>query len=308
VREGRWEAARETLSRAAKRRIVAPEPARHRLGVIRHELSLAAAARGDRRQAIALAAQAQSLAQDLAVPALHHARLLLEDQRIGPAAKAVERAWRTAPHPGLAQLYGAIRDGEPPLARLKMFERLAGQNPAARESHLAVAEAALEAKLWGEARTHLERALMADPPPLASPKPANATAFAPPLAEERPLAPASLPVGEGGPPARPTARQCLMMARLEEAEHGDFARTREWLDRAVEATPDPCYVCARCGGESLEWYSLCPHCGAFDALVWQTPARAVPGGAGPEMIGGGPAAELAAVPSPEPSPVDPATG
>ena len=28
--------------------------------------------------------------------------------------------------------------------------------------------------------------------------------------------------------------------------------------------PDPRYVCASCGGESLEWRSLCPHCGSFD--------------------------------------------
>jgi HemY protein len=53
---------------------------------------------------------------------------------------------------------------------------------------------------------------------------------------------------------------------------------REWLDRAVGAMPDPRYVCARCSGENLDWHSLCPHCGAFDALSWRTPAWAAPGG------------------------------
>ena len=308
AREGRWEAARETLSRAAKRRIIAPERARHHQGVIRHELSLAAAARGDRHRAIALAAEAQALAPDLAIPAVHHARLLLEDRRIGRAAKAVERAWRTAPHPELAQLYRAIRDAEPPLARVKSFERLAAQNPTARESHLAVAEAALEARLWGEARDHLERALMADPPPSASPKPANATASAVLPAEDGPLVATALPAGQGASPARPTARLCLMMARLEEAERGDFARTREWLDRAVEATPDPRYVCASCGGESLEWHSLCPHCSAFDALAWLTPAWAVPSGGRPKEVEARPRAELAAAPPRELPTAHPAKG
>ncbi|MFZ3237430.1 MAG: hypothetical protein WA184_18950, partial [Stellaceae bacterium] len=46
-----------------------------------------------------------------------------------------------------------------------------------------------------------------------------------------------------------------------------------WRDRAVHALPDPRYVCADCGGESAEWRSLCPHCGAFDTLAWRTPAR-----------------------------------
>jgi HemY protein len=65
-----------------------------------------------------------------------------------------------------------------------------------------------------------------------------------------------------------------MMARLEEAEYGIGPGSREWLDRAVTAMPDPRYVCATCGGESLEWRSLCPHCGSFDALAWRTPAWA----------------------------------
>jgi uncharacterized membrane-anchored protein len=64
------------------------------------------------------------------------------------------------------------------------------------------------------------------------------------------------------------------MARLEEAEHGSVGGMREWLDRAVGAMPDPRYVCASCGGESLEWRSLCPNCGSFDMLGWRTPAWA----------------------------------
>jgi HemY protein len=65
-----------------------------------------------------------------------------------------------------------------------------------------------------------------------------------------------------------------MMARLEEAERGDVALAREWLDRAAGALPDPRYICANCGADSLEWSSLCPRCGAFDALAWRTPAWA----------------------------------
>jgi HemY protein len=66
------------------------------------------------------------------------------------------------------------------------------------------------------------------------------------------------------------------MARLEEAERGSEGAMREWLDRAVTAMPDPRYICAICGGESLEWRSLCPHCGNFDQLAWRTPAWIAP--------------------------------
>jgi HemY protein len=262
AREGRWDAALETLAQAVKRRIIPRERARHHRGVIRYELSLAALAGGERARGRNLAAQAQALTPDLAAPAAHHARVLLQDHRTGPAAKAIERAWRTIPHPDLAQVYGAIHEGAPPLDRLKRFERLAAQNPDARETHLAVAEAALEAQLWGEARRHLDRALSAPAPPLIARLPKPASFSVPPTPDENP----SL--------AGPTPRLCLMMARLEEAEHGIGPGSREWLDRAVTAMPDPRYICATCGGESLEWRSLCPHCGSFDALAWRTPAWA----------------------------------
>jgi HemY protein len=265
AREGRWDPALETLTQAVKRRIIPRERARHHRGVILYELSLAALATGDLARGRNLAAQAQALTPDLAVPAAHRARVLLQDNRTGPAAKAIERAWRTIPHPDLAQVYGAIHDGAPPLERLKSFERLAAQNPDARETHLVIAEAALDAQLWGEARRYLEQALSAPSPPLiarlSNPAPFRAT----PDPDEN----ASL--------TGPTPRLCLMMARLEQAEHGVGSGSREWLDRAVTAMPDPRYVCATCGGESLEWRSLCPHCGSFDALAWRTPAWAAAG-------------------------------
>ncbi len=156
AREGRWEAARDTLAQAVKHRLVPAERARHHRGVILYELSRAALTSGDRRRSTALAAEAQGLTPDLVAPAVHHARLLLAERRTGPAAKAVEHAWRTAPQPELAQVYAEIHGDAATLARVKCFERLAAQNPDARESHLALAEAALVAQLWGEARRHLE--------------------------------------------------------------------------------------------------------------------------------------------------------
>ena len=258
AREGRWEAALDTLTEAAKRRIIPRERARRHRGVILYELSLAALATDARSRALHLAAQARTLAPDLATPTVHHARLLFESRRPGPAARVVETAWRAAPHPELVKAYEAIRDDETPLEKFKSLERLAAQNPHARESHLALAAAALDAQLWGEARRSLEQALSAPAPPPAA----------------RPGGSVPLPCGTDreASPGGPTPRLCRMMARLEEAEHGPGSHSREWLDRAVGAMPDPCYVCANCGGESLEWGSLCLHCGNFDTLAWRTPA------------------------------------
>jgi HemY protein len=293
----RWEAARNALEQAARRRLIAPETARHHRGVILYELSREAAAQGDRQRAVALAAETRSLTPDLATPAVHYARMLMAEGRAGRAARAIERAWRIAAHPELAQAYGELWKDEPPLARVKRFERLAAQNPAARESQLALAEAALAAQLWGEARRHLERALAAEPPPFA-PLPANLGS------------PRSLPRSGGGGAglAGATPRLCLLMARLEEAEHGDPAQMREWLDRAVGALPDPRYVCASCGGESTEWSALCPRCGAFDMLAWGTPAWSGSNAALPTTLQMPAPIEPALNPQPVLPAVDPASG
>jgi HemY protein len=251
VRGGRWEEARVTVAEAIRKKSLPAARARHHHSVILYELSLAAEKSGDPRRALALAEQAQRLAPDIAAPAAQHARCLAGEGRKKAAAKAIERAWRTAPVPELAQLYQALFEGEPPLARLKRLERLVAQNPGGRESHVAAAEAALGAQLWGEARRHLERALALPAPPYRRGN--------------------GLPVAADSDLARPTPRLGRLRARLEAAEYG----TAGGFDEAAGALPDPCYICAHCGGESQEWHSLCSYCGAFDTLAWHTPARSI---------------------------------
>lgn len=242
IRAGRWSEARDTLADAAHRRIVPPERARRHRSAILIELSRASERAGEGRHAASFAAQAVTLTPERAAPACREAEALIALGRTRAAGKAIERAWRTTPHPELARLYGGLHPNGTPLGRLTAAQDLAGENPDCEDSRVIVAEAALDARLWGEARRHLSLAVAAAPPP------------------------------------GPSRRLCRLMARLEENEHNDAASTREWLDRAVSAPPDPRYVCTRCGAEGPVWHALCPGCGGFDTLAWQAgaaPARAV---------------------------------
>jgi HemY protein len=297
ARDARWQQALVALGKAQRHRFIAAPAARHHRGAILYELSVAAAASGDRARARTLAAEARGLVPDLALATANYARLLLTDGRNGRAAKIIERAWRQFPHPELAAAYGEIKRDEP-LARFARYQRLAAENPAARESHVALAEAAMAARLWGEARRHLEAAIEAEPPPFAV-LPAHSTAPVGAL-------PVAGQLSNGHD--RATAGLCLIMAQLEEAEHGDPALVRRWLDRAVRALPDPRYICASCGGESSEWHALCRRCGAFDTLAWRTPAsRSIDGGL-PLALDATPAA-VAALPADRAlTTVDPAPG
>jgi HemY protein len=246
TRAGDWDAAAATLATAVKRKLVPADRARHQRGVLMHQLSLAAERDGDLRRAASLAAKAQAVTPDLPEPAAHYMRLLAALGRRRAALRTIERAWRAAPHPDLARVWGELHAEEAPLGRLGAFERLAAINPQAAESHIAVAEAALAAELWGEARRHLG------------------------------LAVAALPNG-------PTRRLCLLMARLEQGEYGPGAGARDWLDRAADAPPDPCWVCGECGAECRGWHPLCPACGAFDSLRWSQPKARDSGMHPPEL-------------------------
>jgi HemY protein len=241
IRAGHWEAARETLADAGRRHLLPAARAEHQRGIILYKLSRAAEHEGERRRAVALAASAQALARDLPAPAARHARLLLADDRRRAARRVVEQAWQLAPHPELAAVWGELGGGAPALELMTWFEKLAAHNPASAESAIAVAEVALAAQLWGEARRHLGQAIAAQP--------------------------------DG-----PSRRVCLLMARLEESEHPLAGGARDWFDRAL-AAPDATYVCARCGAESAAWNALCGHCRGFDTLVWRVPAPVAAGGA-----------------------------
>ena len=239
TRTGRWEASRDTLAAAARRRLLPAARAEHRRGAILYELSLAAEHAGERRRALSLAAGAHGLVPDVAAPAARHARLLIAEDRRRAARRVVEQAWHTAPHPDLAAVWGELGGGGSALELVPWFEKLAAHNPDSPESAIALAEAALAAQLWGEARRHLGRAI-------------------------------------GTAPQAASRRLCLLMARVEESEQLGTENARPWLDRALTAPPDPEYVCARCGGAYPQWQALCAHCEHFDTQRWRVPAIAVP--------------------------------
>ena len=69
--------------------------------------------------------------------------------------------------------------------------------------------------------------------------------------------------------ATPTQRVALLMAEIEEVEHGDDGRTREWTARAVHAARDPAWTAD--GLISERWLPVSPVSGRLDAFAWKVP-------------------------------------
>ena len=277
-RRGDLETAERALKEAARiKALPAPEAAR-RHAVLTLERALARHKQGDGVRALKMARAALKLAPDLTPAALLEAELLTAAGQGRKAARALEQAWTIAPHPALARLYHAVRPGKDGIERLKYLGKLTAGQPDHAESQLALARAALEARLWGEARRHL-----------------------------------AIAAGTDGLEGNPGEAVCRLMAELEEAERDDSDAARAWLRRAAGAPAGPAWVCRSCGAVAEDWSARCGACGEFDGLAWQRPPRVAPAvlelttedtapEPAPGTSGETPAATLPAVTAPAPPP------
>jgi HemY protein len=113
----------------------------------------------------------------------------------------------------------------------------------------------------------------------------------------------------------PTQRAAMLFARLEEMEHGDDGRAREWMTRAVRARRDPAWTAD--GFVSDRWMPVSPVTGRLDAFSWMEPLAQIGGRSDDVIEAEGPAAiqapaapaaqsapEIAVAPQP-PSPATP---
>jgi len=231
TRSAKWLDAGVTVKEAAKNRHLSSPESRHRQAVLACQMSCEAIEKGDQTEAKKQAKNALNLDNAFLPAALVLARHYAETGKVRKAAALAERLWAQEPHPALAELYALAPEVGKPLDRVKAAERLAGFNPGHIESDLAIARAALDADLWGQARKHLMSAGVDEP----------------------------------------SARVCRMMADLEEAEHGDVGKARQWLVRSSHAGPDPAWVCSSCGHTVESWSATCAGCQGFDTFAWCTP-------------------------------------
>lgn len=161
-----WDAAEKTLKRAVKRGAVEKaEAALDRAALALYEAEKAAN-QVDERGALAAAKKAWRLAPGFIPAALAVARAYQKAGKRRAAVGVVEKAWRGMPHPELAALWAELapkRRAHDSTAGLRWALRLVALAPDSAESMMAVARAAIEDGLWGEALEHLKKAEALEP-------------------------------------------------------------------------------------------------------------------------------------------------
>ena len=152
----------------------------------------------------------------------------------------IEAAWlyENGPHSDLAETYLAALGNSDPMARFRALDTLHAVNPKSRESALMLVEAAVEAKLWGNARSQIER--------LGG-------------------------TGQGGV----TPRLQHLAARLAAADSdGEGKHFLHGMTEAVAMTADPTWLCGQCGAVADHWQAVCRTCHTMGRVTWAPPARA----------------------------------
>jgi HemY protein len=161
-RQGDLEGADKAFKDAARHKVLPAAQANRRRAVVALESALAARDAGDTSKALKQARAAHKRAPDLAPAAALLGELLVAANQKREARRTLEKAWPAAPHPTLVRAYGASLPESDGIERLKQLGKLVAGAANHPESRLALAEAALDARLWGEARRHLS-GLLATP-------------------------------------------------------------------------------------------------------------------------------------------------
>jgi len=228
-----WDEAQKTLFDAVRRDLIPESEAKHYRVAIDMERARLKEAEGQIAEAADYAQRALKVE-----PAFAPAVKIAVDAEIArgrpkKAQKLLEDAWQQAPHPSFARLYADLWPDDTPAERVKHIRKLVGTGPETVAGQIALAEAAIAAELWGEARAALD---------------------AIPAADRR-------------------ASVFRLLAYLAQAEHGNAREARALLERAGAAAPDPAWTCSDCGATAEVWTVSCGNCGHFASLTWKQPPR-----------------------------------
>lgn len=172
---------------------------------------------------------ALKLLPDFVPAALIAARIHINQGETRKAMSLLRRIWRATGHPDIAALYAHAQPGASAVERLKRAQEIIEIPAPHRAAAMTLARAAIDAYDWPLARQIL-------------------TPFA-------------------GSDA--TQGIASLMAEIEEGEHGDQGKAREWLTRAMRAPRDPVWTAD--GMISDEWEPVSPVTGRLDAFEWKVP-------------------------------------
>jgi len=173
--------------------------------------------------------KAHERAPELVEIAVQYADYEINNESTKQAQKVLTKTWYSQPHPELLKLFKKIASEKTPLDFYRYVAGFELEDPNGFDANIILAEVAIAAKLWGQARRHLQ------------------------IVHQ----------------VQETQRSCQLMALLirEETPH-ENETAKMWEQKALSASSGPAWVCQQCHGQQAEWDVFCTHCGNLDTVAW----------------------------------------
>ena len=233
IANGSWEEANKTLADSVRRKVKPESLVKKSRAVVLSALAQSKKLQGNEKEAIFASESALNYDKEFVPAALIRTSLISDVKSQRKAVSFIESFCKRKPHPKVLEAYVKLWQNEEDLQKYQRLQNLLDNNVVDDEVMLFMAQSALNAHLWREARSKIE------------------------LIIEKKV----------------TVSYCLLMSELERLEMHDDNLSKSWLEKASRALPDKTWACNSCGAVALEWSAICGNCHAFDTIIWKEPPR-----------------------------------
>ena len=233
IANGSWEEANKTLADSVRRKVKPESLVKKSRAVVLSALAQSKKLEGNEKEAIFASESALNYDKEFVPAALIRTGLISDVKSQRKAVSFIESFCKLKPHPKVLEAYVKLWQNEEDLQKYQRLQNLLDHKVVDDEVMLFMAQSALNAHLWREARSKIE------------------------LIIEKKV----------------TVSYCLLMSELERLEMHDDNSSKSWLEKASRALPDKTWACDSCGAVALEWSATCGNCHSFDTIIWKEPPR-----------------------------------
>ncbi|MEZ5757739.1 MAG: heme biosynthesis HemY N-terminal domain-containing protein [Emcibacteraceae bacterium] len=231
ARLGNWQSAKVALNSAIEQKnVFNQEEQKHYQAVIDYCLSLEEKAAGNKVESINLLKASLKYDPAFSPAATSAARSFIERDDKRSAEKVLNTIWKVAPTWEIAELIADLYPAESSNEAFRRVKKLTDGAPEFVESQHLLAQVAISAKQWPDARKALEKVINS---------------------------------------SKASQKTFMLMAQLEQKQKNDQKAADVWKEKSDRANQDNHWSCTSCQKKTAHYLPVCPSCNEFDTIKWQ---------------------------------------
>jgi HemY protein len=235
----RWKAAQATAKKIVRYKAMDPAQVKsNEIAILLHR-ARQSELNGEKNDALNYIRKAYKLDKFFIPTVLAELKHVMEQGKTRKAKSILQKAWKHSPHPDLLPYWEELapqNTKRDPMKKLKYYEKILALKPESVEGQLAVARAAIDQSLWGEAKAYL-------------------------AAAEK---------------IYPVADIYRLRAEIEKRTTKNEEVVHNYLEKASEAPAGKVWYCKKTGHIYDRWSAVAEPHGTFNTIEWGYPQIGVP--------------------------------